>query len=147
MTGWRNRFLTLLCESAPMMRLLPPANGNDSATSFKAALAFAVKTTVYSDGDALKYVRTACRASSAHLSESFELQPRKYLVLAVQKECIHSPVADGMSIAEDIAVEKVSVDPNQAFRIEGSTHIVDVGFACAFQPRKVSSTESVENPS
>jgi hypothetical protein len=65
------------------MRVLPPVNGNDSPTSFKAALALAVKTTVYCDGDTLKCVRTACRASSAHLSESFELHPCKYFNLEI----------------------------------------------------------------
>ena len=52
------------------------ANRNDSATSFKSALAFAGKTKGYSDEDALKYVRTTCPSRASHLSESFELQSR-----------------------------------------------------------------------
>lgn len=40
------RIFTLLWESAPITRLLPPVNGYASATSLRAALALAVNTTV-----------------------------------------------------------------------------------------------------
>jgi hypothetical protein len=51
-----------------------------------------------------------------------------------------------MGVSQNIVVEKVGVDPNQTLRIERSTHVVDVGFTCAFQPRIVASTEGVKNP-
>ena len=47
-------------------------NGNDSPTSFRAPVAFPVKTTVY-PGGARKKERTASRASLACDDESFEL--------------------------------------------------------------------------
>lgn len=68
--------------------MLPPVNGNDSPTNFRAALAFAVKTTVYSGG-ALKKERTAARASSAHLTDKEELCRKLINKIAGESLCAH----------------------------------------------------------
>jgi hypothetical protein len=55
------------------MNAAPGVKGNASPTSFSAALALAVKTTV-DPGGALKKERTATRAVAVRAADSFELQ-------------------------------------------------------------------------
>jgi len=98
-----------------MTRLLPPVNGYASPTIFRAALAFAVNTTVYSDG-ARKWERTAWRASSAHLKDSFELLPSTSPFQMISKR-IYLPIADGMCVTHNTMVEKFRVGSNQALWI------------------------------
>lgn len=59
----------------------------------------------------------------------------------------NSPIADGMGVTEDAAVEELRMDTNQALRIYGATHIVDVGFAGRIESSVITSAEGVENPS
>lgn len=100
--------------------------------------------TVYSE-DARKWVNTAKRASSAHLSDSLELDAKLVLCFVLQKR-IYSPVTNGMCVAQNVAFEEISVHFDEALWVDCTAHVVNVSLPRMFQARKISSSESVQYP-
>ena len=47
------------------------------------------------------------------------------------------PIADRVGVAHDVLCQKLAVNPDEAFGVLGTAHIVDIGFPCAIEPCKV----------
>jgi hypothetical protein len=59
---------------------------------------------------------------------------------------IYLPVADRMGVSQDAAHEEISMHFDEAFWVDRAAHVVDIGFACTFQPCKIRPPEGVQNP-
>ncbi len=108
--------LTELWLSAVSRNWLPAVNGYDSPTSLSAPLALAVKTTVYSSGEALKNAKTARRACSARLGG----QARGRAVR--------------MRVAEDPVPEQRLMLPELRLGIQPATGVVEVDVILSIEP-------------
>jgi hypothetical protein len=56
------------------------------------------------------------------------------------------PIADRMCISQNTTIEEISVDPDQALRVQSSAHVVNISFTGTLQPGIVSSAKRIENP-
>ncbi len=52
-----------------------------------------------------------------------------------------------MGVTKNMALEEGRVDTNKALGVQGSTHIVNVGFTGTIEPGEVASSKRVEDPS
>ena len=108
--------LTELWLSAVRRNRLPAVNGYDSPTSLSAALALAVKTTVYSSGEALKNAKTARRASFSETRG----QARGRAVR--------------MRVAEDPVAEQRLVLPELRLGVQPAAGVVEVDVILSIEP-------------
>ncbi|KAF7791357.1 hypothetical protein EIP86_002371 [Pleurotus ostreatoroseus] len=59
----------------------------------------------------------------------------------------NSRVINRMGVTKNMALKEGRVDTNKALGVQGSTHVVNVGFAGTIEPGKVASSKRVEDPS
>ena len=121
------------------------AKGKDSPTSFIAAVALAVKTTVYSGG-ARKNASTLSRASLTQSALNWELQRVGQVMMVGGTAELVLPVVHRVGVPEDVLLKERRMHTDEGLGVEGPSHIIDENFPRLFQPCKIALPQGVQEP-